>query len=87
MLIPRFFRTLFDGGVNEVQFLVKQTKEMFHNPVITLDCEQASMIISFGKPAHIKVDEERIDLNALHLSLIFRFVTKEISLWSISSMI
>jgi len=58
VLIPRFFRTLFDGGVTEVYFLVKQTKEMFHNPLITLDCEQASMVTCFGKPSHIKVCSE-----------------------------
>jgi hypothetical protein len=55
VLIPRFFRTLFDGGVNEVYFQLKQTKEIFHNPILSLDCEQASMITCFGKPPHIKV--------------------------------
>ncbi|CAF3845488.1 unnamed protein product [Adineta steineri] len=55
VLIPRFFRTLFDGGVNEVYFQLKQTKEIFHNPTLSLDCEQASMITCFGKPPHIKV--------------------------------
>jgi hypothetical protein len=55
VLIPRFFRTLFDGGVNEVYFQLKQTKEIFHNPTLSLDCEQASMITCFGKPPYIKV--------------------------------
>ncbi|UJR24952.1 hypothetical protein I4U23_006316 [Adineta vaga] len=55
VLIPRFFRTLFDGGVNEVYFQLKQTKEIFHSPILSLDCEQASMITCFGKPPHIKV--------------------------------
>lgn len=55
VLIPRFFRTLFDGGVNEVYFQLKQTKEIFHNPILSLDSEQASMITCFGKPPYIKV--------------------------------
>jgi LIM domain-binding protein 2 len=63
VLIPRFFRTLFDGGVNEVYFLLKQTKEIFHSPTITLDCEQASMVTCFGKPAHIKVRDEHTSVD------------------------
>ncbi|CAF2508319.1 unnamed protein product [Rotaria sp. Silwood2] len=58
ILIPRFFRTLFDGGVNEVYFQLKQAKEIFHSPTISLDCEQASMVTCFGKPPHIKVCTE-----------------------------
>jgi hypothetical protein len=58
VLIPRFFRTLFDGGVNEVYFQLKQTKESFHSPILSLDCEQASMITCFGKPPYIKVCTE-----------------------------
>ncbi|CAF1272309.1 unnamed protein product [Rotaria sordida] len=58
ILIPRFFRTLFEGGVNEVYFQLKQTKEIFHSPTISLDCEQASMVTCFGKPSHIKVCTE-----------------------------
>ncbi|CAF1505996.1 unnamed protein product [Adineta ricciae] len=55
VLIPRFFRVLFDGGVNEVYFLLKHSKEMFHNTTLTIDCEQGSLITCFGKPSHIKV--------------------------------
>lgn len=55
ILIPRFFRTLFDGGVSDVYFLLKQPKPLAHIPAPTLDCEQTSMVSSFGKPAHIKV--------------------------------
>ncbi|CAF1033517.1 unnamed protein product [Adineta ricciae] len=67
VLIPRFFRTLFDGGVSEVYFQLKQTKEMFHSPILSLDCEQASMITCFGKPPHIKVCTEG------HLTLEYAF--------------
>ena len=55
ILIARFFRTLFEGGVSEVSFLFKQTKEMFHNSIISMDCEQGSMITCFGRPSFIKV--------------------------------
>ncbi|CAF0809002.1 unnamed protein product [Rotaria sordida] len=58
VLIPRFFRTLFEGGVSEVYFLLKQTKEIFHNPTISIDCEQGSLITCFGKPSYIKVCTE-----------------------------
>jgi hypothetical protein len=58
VLIPRFFRTLFEGGVSEVLFLFKQTKEIFHNPTISIDCEQGSMITYFGKPSYIKVKKK-----------------------------
>jgi hypothetical protein len=60
VLIPRFFRTLFDGGVSEVYFLFKQTKEIFHHPTISIDCEQGSLITCFGKPSFIKVNIEKI---------------------------
>jgi LIM domain-binding protein 1 len=56
VLIARFFRTLFDGGVSEVYFLLKQPKEIFHNPTISIDCEQGSLITCFGKPSFIKVN-------------------------------
>jgi len=55
VLIPRFFRILFDGGVSEVYFSLKQSKEIFHNPTISIDCEQGSLITCFGKPSYIKV--------------------------------
>ncbi|CAF3496945.1 unnamed protein product [Rotaria socialis] len=58
LLIPRFFHTLFEGGVSEVYFLLKQAKEIFHNPSISLDCEQGSLITCFGKPSFIKVCNE-----------------------------
>ncbi|CAF3008954.1 unnamed protein product [Rotaria sp. Silwood2] len=58
VLIPRFFRTLFEGGVSEVYFLLKQSKEIFHSPTISIDCEQGSLITCFGKPSFIKVCTE-----------------------------
>jgi hypothetical protein len=53
VLIPQFFRTLFGGGIGEVYFLSKQTKEIFHNPRISIDCEHGSLITCFGKSSYI----------------------------------
>ncbi|CAF4420473.1 unnamed protein product, partial [Didymodactylos carnosus] len=57
-LIPRYFRTIFDGGVNELYFVLKQTKESFHTTTITLDSELSTMVSCFGKPMYIKVCTE-----------------------------
>lgn len=48
-LIPRYFRSIFEGGVTDLSFHLKHSKESFHNTTITLDCEQCSMITSHGK--------------------------------------
>ncbi|XP_054167530.1 LIM domain-binding protein 2-like isoform X2 [Oppia nitens] len=49
-LIPRYFRSIFEGGVTELSINMKHTKESFHNTTITLDCDQCSMITQHGKP-------------------------------------
>ncbi|RWS22570.1 LIM domain-binding protein 2-like protein [Leptotrombidium deliense] len=54
-LIPRYFRSIFEGGVNDLSFHLKHPKESFHNTSITLDCEQCSMITHHGKPNFSKV--------------------------------
>lgn len=54
-LIPRYFRSIFEGGVTELYFHMKHTKESFHNTSITLDCEQCTMITHHGKPMFTKV--------------------------------
>ncbi|UJR23864.1 hypothetical protein I4U23_026836 [Adineta vaga] len=58
ILIPRFFRVLCDGDVSEVYFVLKHSKEMFHNTALSIDCEQGSLITCFGKPSFIKVCTE-----------------------------
>lgn len=85
VLIARFFRTLFDGGVSEVSFLFKQTKETFHNSIISIDCEQGSMITCFGKPAFMKVRNQK-SLNLID-RWYFRFVQTGISTLNLLSMI
>jgi hypothetical protein len=54
-LIPRYFRSIFEGGVAELYFNMKHSKESFHNTSITLDCEQCTMVTHHGKPTYTKV--------------------------------
>lgn len=54
-LIPRYFRSIFDGGVTELYYTLKNQKESFHNTSITLDCEQCTMVTQYGKPMYTKV--------------------------------
>lgn len=49
-LIPRYFRSIFEGGVTDLHYVLKYPKESFHNTTITLDCEQALMVTQHGKP-------------------------------------
>ncbi|CAD7088290.1 unnamed protein product [Hermetia illucens] len=57
-LIPRYFRSIYEGGVIELYFHLKHTKESFHNTSITLDCEQCTMVTHHGKPMFTKVCTE-----------------------------
>ncbi len=76
VLIPRFFRTLFDDGVSEVYFLFKQTKEICHHPTISIDCEQGSLITCFGKPSFIKVNHKEIPWNNFYHIFISQVCTE-----------
>jgi len=66
-LIPRYFRSLFEGGVTKVHFVVLETKENYMNTSVTLDCKHASMITHYGKPNETKVQTDG------HLSIEFSF--------------
>ncbi|XP_072027023.1 LIM domain-binding protein 2-like isoform X7 [Amphiura filiformis] len=57
-LIPRYFRTMFEGGVTDLYYLLKHPKESFHNTTITLDCDQTTMVTHHGKPMFTKVCTE-----------------------------
>lgn len=57
-LVPRYFRTIFEGGVTDLYFILKHPKESFHNTTITLDCNQAMMVTHHGKPMFTKVVTE-----------------------------
>lgn len=54
-LIPRYFRSIFEGGVTELYYNMKHPKESFHNTSITLDCDQCTMVTHHGKPLLTKV--------------------------------
>lgn len=54
-LIPRYFRSIFEGGVTELYFNLRHSKESFHNTSITLDCDQCTMETLHGKPMYTKV--------------------------------
>lgn len=49
-LIPRYFRSIFEGGVTEFQINLRNCKESFHNTTITVDCDQCTIMTSHGKP-------------------------------------
>ncbi|XP_076372200.1 LIM domain-binding protein 2-like isoform X5 [Tachypleus tridentatus] len=53
-LIPRYFRSIFEGGVTDLYFQLKHPKESFHNTTISLDCDQCFMITHHGKPVYNK---------------------------------
>lgn len=57
-LVPRYFRSIFEGGVTDLYYILKHSKESFHNTSITLDCDQATMITHHGKPMFTKVVTE-----------------------------
>uniref|UniRef100_A0AAV2MIA2 LIM domain-binding protein 2 n=1 Tax=Knipowitschia caucasica TaxID=637954 RepID=A0AAV2MIA2_KNICA len=57
-LIPRYFSTVFEGGVSDLHYILKHSKESFHNSCITLDCDQCTMVTQHGKPMFTKVCTE-----------------------------
>ena len=54
-LIPKYFCSLFEGGVSKVYFMVFDTKENYMNSTVTLDCKHASIITHHTKPTETKV--------------------------------
>ncbi|RXN12534.1 LIM domain-binding 2 isoform X3 [Labeo rohita] len=54
-LIPRYFSTVFEGGVSDLYYILKHSKESFHNSCITVDCDQCTMVTQHGKPMFTKV--------------------------------
>ncbi|XP_048119547.1 LIM domain-binding protein 2-like isoform X5 [Alosa alosa] len=57
-LIPRYFSTVFEGGVTELHYILKHSKESFHNASISIDCDQCTMVTQHGKPMFTKVCTE-----------------------------
>jgi len=54
-LIPRYFRSMFEGGITDLYYVLKFCKESFQNTSIILDCEQAMMVTHHSKPVFTKV--------------------------------
>ncbi|RXM28540.1 LIM domain-binding protein 2 [Acipenser ruthenus] len=57
-LIPRYFSTVFEGGVTDLYYILKHSKESFQNSSITVDCDQCTMVTQHGKPMFTKVCTE-----------------------------
>ncbi|VDL59243.1 unnamed protein product [Hymenolepis diminuta] len=59
-LIPRYFRSIFEGGCSELYFNLRHTRESFHNPFLTLESDNANMVMSITRPipAHVIVDAQ-----------------------------
>ncbi|XP_076460536.1 LIM domain-binding protein 2-like isoform X2 [Babylonia areolata] len=51
-LIPRYFRSIFEGGVTDLHYVLHRSQETFNNnnTLVNLECEQASMVTQHGKP-------------------------------------
>uniref|UniRef100_A0A8C2JY59 LIM-domain binding 1b n=1 Tax=Cyprinus carpio TaxID=7962 RepID=A0A8C2JY59_CYPCA len=54
-LIPRYFRSVFEGGATELYYILKHPKESFHNNFVSLDCDQCTMVTQNGKPMFTQV--------------------------------
>ncbi|KAG8453536.1 hypothetical protein GDO86_000242 [Hymenochirus boettgeri] len=57
-LIPRYFSTVYEGGVTDLYYILKHSKESYHNSSITVDCDQCTMVTQHGKPMFTKVCTE-----------------------------
>merc|ERR1712015_106473 len=53
-LIPRYFRSIFEGGVTDLRYELRHPKESFHNTSITMDCDQCVVATLHGKPMFTK---------------------------------
>ena len=56
-LIPRYFRSIFEGGVTDLRYELRHPKESFHNTSITMDCDQCVVATLHGKPMFTKVSQ------------------------------
>ncbi|XP_015199472.1 LIM domain-binding protein 2 isoform X6 [Lepisosteus oculatus] len=59
-LIPRYFSTVFEGGVTDLYYILKHSKESFHNSSITVDCDQCTMVTQHGKPMFTKAQDPQV---------------------------
>ena len=54
-LIPRYFRSIFDGGAVDLSYTLAQSKESYQNNIVVLDCDKATMTTTYHKRLHTKV--------------------------------
>ncbi|CAB4025060.1 LIM domain-binding 2-like isoform X4 [Paramuricea clavata] len=54
-LIPRYFRSIFDGGATDLSYTLVRPKESYQNNIILLDCEKATMTTTYLQRLHTKV--------------------------------
>ena len=54
-LIPRYYRSIFEGGVTDLRYELRHPKESFHNTSITMDVDQCTIVTLHGKPMFTKV--------------------------------
>lgn len=57
-LIPRYFRSIFEGGVTDLRYELRHPKESFQNTSITMDCDQCTVVTLHGKPMFTKVGKK-----------------------------
>ncbi|VDO05530.1 unnamed protein product [Rodentolepis nana] len=59
-LIPRYFRSIIESGCNELYFNLRHTRESFHSPFLTIESDNANMVMSMTRPipAHVIVDAQ-----------------------------
>lgn len=89
-LIPRFFRSYFEGGVTDLSIILRNPKEACFNNVITLECDYANIItnnllkhpsIPSGQPKIVVHNEGRLSLDFVNncdelLIKSWRFITR-----------
>ncbi|KAM9617607.1 LIM domain-binding protein 1 isoform X1 [Loxodonta africana] len=59
-LIPRYFRSIFEGGATELYYVLKHPKEAFHSNFVSLDCDQGSMVTQHGKPMFTQAQDPQM---------------------------
>lgn len=64
-LIPRYFRSIFEGGATELFYVLKHPKESFHSNFVSLDCDQCTMVTQNGKPMFTQVNRFKEHLQSV----------------------
>jgi len=54
-LIPRYFRSIFEGGVKELYYILNLPKDTYQNSTVTMHCENTTMVTHHTRPYSTKV--------------------------------